>query len=226
MPSSEPCQLSTVTEIIERLDPRSLLDVGVGFGKYAMLAREYLEMRGHPNVKRERYDYEDWQVRIEGIEIYEGYLKPHHEIFYDRIHVGDARQIVPTLTARFDLGLLIDVIEHFTRKDGQPLLDGLLDRCRWVLVTTPKRFLQQASVFGNPHEKHLSYWSRAALRSRGRTCFLPDRKSRVCLLTRTEPSNANPFRTRLRVKRRLEAVLERVGLHAPLVRWKRARLGR
>ena len=56
--------------IINALQPRSILDVGCGFGKYGMLLREYLD------VWHERYDKERWQVRIVGIEAFEQYRNP------------------------------------------------------------------------------------------------------------------------------------------------------
>ncbi len=43
MPTSHLYQISDILEIISLIRPRSVLDVGVGFGKYGLLAREYLE---------------------------------------------------------------------------------------------------------------------------------------------------------------------------------------
>jgi hypothetical protein len=42
MPTSHPHQLNQIVELIMLTDPHSLLDVGIGFGKYGVLAREYL----------------------------------------------------------------------------------------------------------------------------------------------------------------------------------------
>ena len=45
MPFSHFTQLNTILELITLTDPMSMLDIGVGFGKYGVLAREYLELR-------------------------------------------------------------------------------------------------------------------------------------------------------------------------------------
>jgi hypothetical protein len=43
------------------------MEIGVGFGKYGLLLREYLEIWGEGEV------YEDWLRKIDGIEIFEAY---------------------------------------------------------------------------------------------------------------------------------------------------------
>ena len=39
MPTSEYVQIPKVVEVIARLAPRTVLDVGAGYGKYGVLAR-------------------------------------------------------------------------------------------------------------------------------------------------------------------------------------------
>lgn len=43
MPTSHPNQINEIIQIAELLRPASVLDVGVGYGKYGFLLREYLE---------------------------------------------------------------------------------------------------------------------------------------------------------------------------------------
>jgi hypothetical protein len=43
MPTSHPSQLNEILEVVLKTRPRSVIDVGVGFGKYGVLCREYLE---------------------------------------------------------------------------------------------------------------------------------------------------------------------------------------
>src|SRR5512139_1422101 len=110
MPSSRPNTIPTVINLVRQLKPRSILDVGVGFGKWGHLFREYtdiLEAEHDPA----RYRREKWQVRIEGIEGHAAYLTPMHDFLYDQIHVGNAAVLMKGLP-KYDLVFLGDIIEH------------------------------------------------------------------------------------------------------------------
>lgn len=52
--------LSYCVELIRQADPSSILDIGVGFGRWGMLCREFLD------VWQGRVFREQWQTRIEG----------------------------------------------------------------------------------------------------------------------------------------------------------------
>ncbi len=70
MPSSHFGQLNEIVELIKLSKPKSVLDIGVGFGKYGVLAREYLELWD------EGKKYNDREIRIDGIEAFEKYITP------------------------------------------------------------------------------------------------------------------------------------------------------
>src|SRR6059036_3946823 len=110
MPSSRPNTIPTIIHLIQQLKPRSILDVGVGFGKWGHLFREYtdiLEAERDPG----RYQREGWQVRIDGIEGHAAYLTPMHRFLYNAIHLGDAGALLKTLPV-YDLIFLGDILEH------------------------------------------------------------------------------------------------------------------
>jgi hypothetical protein len=134
------------------LQPRSILDVGVGFGKYGLLCRETLELNAG------RYSRGEWQVRLEGVEVFEKYRTPVWDYVYDQIHIGEASAVVPRL-GQFDLGLLCDVIEHFEKDEGRAILGTMLDHCRAVIVTTPLLFTPQEDAFDNAYERHRSHFT-------------------------------------------------------------------
>jgi hypothetical protein len=148
---SDAGNLPFVAQELQRLKPRSILDVGVGFGKWGVVAREYLE------AWQGRYRREDWQVRIEGIEIFDDYRNPIWGAVYDRVHIGDALGLVDRL-GHFDVALICDVIEHMDKPTGFQLLHRLLDSCDTVILTTPLSFWPQQEENGNQHEKHVSLW--------------------------------------------------------------------
>lgn len=156
MPTSDPWNIPHVVDLAQRVRPRKVLDVGVGFGKYGLLLREYLD------VWEERYGPEDWRVEIHGIEAYGAYANPVWDAVYDSVLRVDVEAWLRDPPGEpYDLCLLCDVLEHFDREAGERVLEGLLGRCRTVLVTTPLRFHPQEDVHGNPWERHRSVWGRA-----------------------------------------------------------------
>ena len=158
MPSSRPNTIPTVIHLLRQLKPKSILDVGVGFGKWGHLFREYtdiLEAEHEPA----RYQRKNWRVRIDGIEGHAAYLTPMHRFLYDHIHVGDAARLLRKLP-RYDLIFLGDIIEHFDKAAGLALLSDAFARAtKAVIVSTPKFETEQENLCGNELERHRSLWS-------------------------------------------------------------------
>ena len=158
MPSSFPDALSVVAAWVQALGPSSVLDVGIGFGKYGLLFREYLDVS--PRAERgERYPAASGPVRIDGVEAYEPYVGTLQRAIYDHVYVGDALSVLPTLPC-YDLVFAADVLEHFTRANGARFLEMAATRAALgVLIVTPAFELEQGEVFGNPFERHRSVWT-------------------------------------------------------------------
>ena len=152
MPSSQPYQINKIVELIRFTNPKSLLDVGVGFGKYGFLSREYLELWDGRN------EYNDWKTQIDGIEVFKEYLNPVHDYIYDDIFIGNASDILPTLKTKYDLVLVIDVLEHFGYKEGMELVEKCCNIAKNILISTPLNPDPQEGVFGNDFEKHKFRW--------------------------------------------------------------------
>lgn len=159
MPSSQYNQINEIIEIISRLRPKKLLDIGPGFGKYGVLAREYLELWDGRN------QYSDWQHRIDCIEGHEKYITSLHRYIYNNIYTGDAARILFDLETRYDLVLMIDVLEHFEHSEGLKILQYLSQGESHILISTPKFVNPQEDVFENPFEKHRSGWKKKHFRS-------------------------------------------------------------
>jgi hypothetical protein len=169
-------QLNTIAELIRLTNPRSMLDVGVGLGKYGLLAREYLEL---PCGKLQR---RDWQRRIDGIEVFRAYANPLYDYVYDRIYWGEAAEIVSNLESRYDLALLVDVLEHFDHQQGQMFLADLLRLARNVLISTPKEWDEQGPLFGNQFEEHRSVWHKRHFAQFEQRCIIPNEFSLICYI--------------------------------------------
>jgi SAM-dependent methyltransferase len=138
MPTSEHWQIPRVVDAIIRERPHSVLDVGAGYGKYGVLAREY--------ASPERVDAVD--------------ANPPRYAVYDHVYLGDIRgleRLLPADAPRYDLALFIDTIEHLEKAEAWTLLDQLARRARRVLITTPWGFRSQ-EIPGQPFETHRSGW--------------------------------------------------------------------
>lgn len=179
MPSSRPSTIPYVISVIKQVRPSSILDVGVGFGKWGYLFREYTDII-QSELEPQRYSRTGWKVRIEGIEAFEPYLHDGHRFVYDKIHVGDAAAILPSL-GKYDVIFLGDIIEHFKKEDGEELLqEAIAHANRCVLLTTPKYETGQGELLGNPLERHQSLWTKKDFRRIGKCMVaLADRDTYV-----------------------------------------------
>lgn len=138
MPTSEHRQIPQVCDVLVAEKPAAVLDVGAGFGKYGLLAREFGEAQ-----------------RVDAID-----ANPPRFPVYDHVYLGDLREIdtlLPPDAPRYDLALFIDVIEHLEKADAWAFLDKLVRRTRKVLITTPWGFRPQ-EIPGMPWETHRSGW--------------------------------------------------------------------
>jgi SAM-dependent methyltransferase len=145
--------ISYYIELTRKLNPKSILDIGVGFGRWGILFREFLEI-----WENGKYDGK-WERKIDGVEIHEPYIKDYHKYFYDNIFIGNALDYLNETENCYDLINCGDVIEHFTKKEGEELIKLCLTKGRYVLITIPiGKSWEQASSGGNPYEEHKSVW--------------------------------------------------------------------
>ncbi len=151
MPSSTFSQINKITQLIHIANPKKILDIGIGCGKYAFLSREYLD---------KPYESTPYKIIIHGVEAHQEYITPIHELLYDKIFKGDFLITKNQIDDNYDLILLIDVIEHFNREDGINLINFLLKRTKNLLIATPDGFIEQEEVYNNPYEIHKSGWSK------------------------------------------------------------------
>ena len=141
MPSSYADSFGPIVHTLVELNPLDVLDVGPGWGKYGLACREYL-----PNLRR-----------LMAVEVPEGRL-PTQDAIYDQVYTGDIR-LFPNreFWSRFDLVMLIDVIEHMPFDEGRTLLNNIARAGVRALVSTPKMFFEQHDPT-NPHEEHHCLW--------------------------------------------------------------------
>ncbi|MDX9973859.1 MAG: hypothetical protein RBU21_12825 [FCB group bacterium] len=153
MPVSTSIHISHCLTQILALQPRSVLDIGCGFGLWGFLCREYLD------VFSERVQPADWQVKITGVELFDPYIMAHQRSLYNRIEIGDIRDLAARLEPH-ELVIAGDVIEHLDKPDAQIVLRQLYDKAeRAMLVNIPiGSGWEHGVVHDNPGELHRSEW--------------------------------------------------------------------
>jgi hypothetical protein len=127
--------------------------VGVGFGRWGVLFREYLDVWEHGQNRI------NWKTDIEGIEIYPGYINEYHSYFYSTIHIEDALEHLRKSSKKYDLINLGDVVEHYEKIEGKELIELSLNHGKHVLINIPiGKYWEQTGSTENPYDEHKSVW--------------------------------------------------------------------
>jgi len=168
MPSSYWRNIPDTLGAILAARPRTVLDVGIGRGKYGALAREY--------IGRLR--------RLDGVEIWPAYLTWQWAL-YDRIYIGDVAEL--ELPA-YDLVLLVDIVEHFELEASFRVVERLGARARQLVISTPHRLFQTRYRGPNVHETHRCRWTVQTLadlceRNGWTYAVVPNRLSLIATIT-------------------------------------------
>lgn len=154
MPTSWYQAVPAIIDLVHIDGPQSILDIGVGFGKYGVLLRETID------IPYERYAKETWHLQLDGIEGFEGYRNPIHDYVYNNMYYGNIFSVLSTLSQKYDTLLLIDVLEHFDKEEGLRLIEQLLEITnKSLIVSTPIMPAPQGEYLGNILETHKSRWN-------------------------------------------------------------------
>lgn len=153
MPTSDSTLIWRVVQSALSIQPKSVLDLGAGMGKYGALLREYLDY-GHG-----RFSPNDWQTQIVGVEGFPAYRNPNWD-HYNHVWIENfARKV--EYYRDYDLVLMIDSLEHLPFEQAVHTVQELKRNNRNILVSTPSpTFYQpQDAVFGNAYEIHRYKWT-------------------------------------------------------------------
>jgi len=182
MPSSDIYLIPHVCVRIRELLPESILDIGIGFGKYGFLAREYTD------ICEMRYHSVSWQTKIDGIEIFTDYIGDLQHLIYNNIYAGDALNRLQGLDD-YDMILLLDVLEHLEKAKGLELIEMISRKSKMALISTPikvKSLGAPLMKYGNVHERHVSQWTREELARFGEVRDITSGKGTYLLEIRSE----------------------------------------
>jgi len=154
MPTANPSNIVWVVEQVRKINPKRILDVGVGFGKWGYLCRDYLE------ATRMRMTPKEWKVVIDGVEPCERYINSLQELIYNKIYNKTIEEYLPEAFG-YDLIIANDVIEHMDKKVAWCVLNTLIKQNTWVIVTVPldDQLVENDDIVSDyPYERHRSIW--------------------------------------------------------------------
>ena len=157
-------------DIIARIAPASLLDIGPGQGKYGKLARSLVPA-----------------CHTSAVEISATYAQSYGlDTIYDEVIIGDGAGLVADPAWRnrtFDLVVIGDCIEHMPKSQGLDLLNFLTYRCGYLLVIVPEFAWYDTDAAVMEHtESHISVWSEADFSWHDRFAFMRAEIMQVFLL--------------------------------------------
>lgn len=150
MPISNWNQIPAIMNEVYRLQPKTVLDLGIGFGKYGPLLREVLDgMHGCCRPAQ-------WGKMLVGYEAHEDYENPCwncYNVVWPRNFA--AHEII----MGFDVALMVDSLEHLEPERGAAFLEELIQRNKHVIISVPVVHMPQEAVYGNEFERHRTHYS-------------------------------------------------------------------
>ena len=137
MPYSDMSNIPWIEWALEKKMPKTVLDLGVGAGKYGKIVKKVLP-----------------ESLVVGVEIWAPYVAEFNlNKIYDKVHICDAR-IYPDFN--YDLVFLGDVLEHMTKDEAIDLWRKVSKQAKTAILSIPIiNFPQSHEHGGNPFEDHI-----------------------------------------------------------------------
>jgi len=139
MPISDLSGLPAIAAEVMRLQPETVMDLGVGCGMYGVACRQVLDGQ----YGRVRAD--QWQRKINGIDGWDAYRNPTWGVYTNSVEIGDFSQMD---ISGYDLVMMIDSLEHLEPERGAAFLEGLVQKNRHLIISVPTA---DSSTQGEPH---------------------------------------------------------------------------
>lgn len=147
MPISSWNAITPIMNEVYFLQPKTVCDLGIGYGKYGALLREVLDaMHG-------RCRPDQWEARIDGVEAWGLYKNPCWDA-YSEIRIDD---FSIDGVAGYDLVLMIDSLEHLEPAEGREFLARLVANNKHVILSVPVQYMPQGAAYGNEFETHRTH---------------------------------------------------------------------
>jgi SAM-dependent methyltransferase len=107
-----------------------VLDVGVGFGRWGVLLREFCGAGKNGNAS------EGKRLSVVGIEALQTDAAEHARLFYDQIHFGGVTEVIGRINERWDLIILDAVLKEWSAETTEQALGKALGLSDYVLVSS------------------------------------------------------------------------------------------
>jgi 2-polyprenyl-3-methyl-5-hydroxy-6-metoxy-1,4-benzoquinol methylase len=157
MMASFPNNVEPILNLIVGRDPKRILDIGSAFGKFSLLIRESIL-----SVRAERGNLTPTDdLEIDCVEMAKYFQNlPYHANLYQNHYHMDARDIDWKTMPKYDLVLLIDVIEHWTKEEGIRVVADIKKHTgARVLISTPREtVMYEEEIYGADCPNHKSQW--------------------------------------------------------------------
>lgn len=148
MPSSDPQTIPKVLKLVDLIQPRSILDIGCGNGRYGFLFREVLDLNYGRMLQP------TWEVVIDGVEVEPEYITNVHNYVYNVVHRADWLEFKPN--KHYDLIFMGDVLEHFSEGEWQKALYKARVSSNVTIIVCPNwdGSIAQGAWHGHESERH------------------------------------------------------------------------
>jgi 2-polyprenyl-3-methyl-5-hydroxy-6-metoxy-1,4-benzoquinol methylase len=150
--------IKPILEAIVAANPKKILDIGSGFGKFGILAREAIL-----SVRAESGDLTPTDnLEVDCVEMAKYFQnQPYHEKLYQNHYHMDARNIEWEEMPKFDLVLLIDVVEHWSKEEAVKIIKEIKEFTgAKILISTPREVaMYEKDYYGIDCPKHESQWT-------------------------------------------------------------------
>ena len=104
MPIGSYALVPHVAHALCQRQPRRVLDLGIGFGIYGAVVRQWLDQAMRP-----------WRTHLVGVEAFASYGNPLWDL-YSLIVIAPVQEFLAREHEPFDFIMFFDVIEHLDRK--------------------------------------------------------------------------------------------------------------
>lgn len=171
MPSSDLIMIPKVLEVIARIMPQTILDVGIGNGRYGFLFRECFDWN------HGRLGKDNWEVTIDGVEIDRAYISPVQRYCYNDIVIADWMDYTPLRA--YDVIFMGDVLEHWIEDEWQKALSKARKYSNFTIVVSPnwEGSIAQGAWYGHEQETHRVVLNPAKV---GGRCLFASSKMFMC----------------------------------------------
>ena len=158
MASSFIDQVPAIVQLSQKLKPKTVLDIGKGFGKFGFLLQEYIGIINTMKVNPDKSLREQSSIKIDTVEVDADLMLPHLSQLYNTIYFGDILKLYKNLPF-YELVLMIDIIEHINKEEALLLLKHLVQQGTKIIIATPIHFFEQ-HLYESEFENHISHWTK------------------------------------------------------------------